>query len=67
MHSRVRSVVFVVGFAVSASALCAQPAQPPTAAFDRLFRIAGVVPTVAGAADTITFAIYDSESGGTAL
>ncbi len=67
MHSRVRSVMFALSFAVSASALYAQSAQPAPAAVDRVFRIGGVVPTVAGPAETITLAIYDSETGGTAL
>ncbi len=67
MHSRVRSVMFLVCFAVSASALHAQPSQPVLAAVDRVFRIGGVVPGVAGPAETIGFAIFDSESGGLAL
>ena len=67
MHSRVRGVMFVMCFAVSASALYAQSSQPVLAAVDRVFRIGGVVPGVAGPAETIGFAIFDSESGGLAL
>ena len=67
MHSRVRSAMFALSFAVSASALFAQSAQPTLGAVDRVFRIGGVVPTVAGPAETIALAIYDSETGGTAL
>ena len=71
MHSRVRSVMFALCFAVSASALYAQSAQPTPAAVDRLFRISGVIPAPAGATAAATgpvlFAIYDTESDGTPL
>ena len=74
MYSRLRTLAFLAIGGFCAAPLHAQSGPPidaAPAAVDRLFRIGGVVPSgpgnAAGGVETIGFAIYDSETGGTIL